>query len=877
MPLWPFGRKKRRTSKSSHVTAAARPSTSTDEKAAGVLGPSPGQDVMTLSTPAQAHTQAQAPAQAQLPSGKDGQRKRKVLSKQDRSPAMTQQKHVQTLRAPNVQGITGLPALSALDASPHLRPAQSHKSVPVFHLDRASPNPATRLGYNPPISPSRQRSHDPKGREDEVRAMVSSPLQISKRPAGTNEILRRDSKKARRTFSVRRPDDQRGSNVSLPISIPSSMSAIPDSEQRGWAVGAMDLLSPRPTVRLSLPGFPPHGGSTPGLLRNDSKKGGKLPAIAQETSRRDRRKIADLADDLGSNDLRAVLERDRRRKAQKDLEQQNRLERRMRRRAEKQRAEGATNDDEREMERRGRDRAPPTAVHPAFRRQQPEVAAETGMLTPTSTHEEHDIHDSSARGTYLKYPARGDIPQSPFGDARPSPNPSDDQLAGPLSPGSDYYSPVQTPMEEPVVGTARAVRLSQGPMSPPTSPLAPPHEASGSLSEMSDMQPQSPDPTKVVDPPARRTRGWGAIFRRGESIRRSSGDHAGRSTPSEKSFANVSKESMARQAIPAHLVHQTSTRRSGAAVRTQSRFREDLPDAPTSPLEFHTQSPLESQFESQIESPGSRMQSPDPSVRTANIAAARRGKRSTQQSACDQSRGSGTHESPDLISLERTDSPVVYDGRNSDVVMSQSLASIDSEGSWISGRSPQRKSSARSTQRVQRDSAGSIDKQLEKFHGSYEKLPIPEHEYFSTLTSNANSRSADLGSSPAATLRGGEGSAAEDGTPVRRGTARRHPTVVHNDSRVRSREGLVAEYEAGATAPPTRAGSLGGRDSADSSPSESSYMHRARSISYGFGHAKSLSAGSAKLFEITPSKSGSRVASSTSRSPAIPQSEFQSS
>lgn len=650
------------------------------------------------------------------------------------------------------------------------------------------------------------------------------------------------------------------------------------SEERGWAVGIIDVLSPRPTVRLSVPGCYPQDGSNTALSHKGSKKGGKLPAIAQESSKKDRRRVADLADDLDSSDLRTVLERDARRQEQKATKQQERLERKLRKRAEKQRAEEETErererereyeqkqrqeqeeEQEEEQERRALERAPPTAVHPAFRDRDPDEHALTGLSTPKSTREDGMNNESLPRGgTYLNYAAHQDIPQNPFDDPEHEHSPFADPVPEPSSAATERWSPVQTPLDEPVLETARFVRLSQGHISPPASP-SPIAQPAGSLSESSDLQSQRttsiPRPLtqsqrRVSESSSRRTGTWASFFRRGPSASRTSVDYAAKPNASEASFTNVSRESMSRQPqqnIPAHLIEQSGPR-SRTPARTQSRFHEDLPDAPMSP-------------------PDSRVQSPELTTVAANVASALRGKRTPQQTDLSSS--------SEPMNVGRTDSPVVPE----EVPLSHSLASIDSEGSWISGRPVHR----RSTTRVQRESTPSVvsaDRPNNDFTGSYERLPIPEHEFFSALTSNAASQrtssevpgSIGLNSTSAATQIGAGGSNTDADTPLRHGTAHRRPTVVHNEPRFKSREGLVGEFMAGSAAVPSRASSVSELESPGNSPIEQAILQKASSVNYG--HSKSLSAGSARLLNIRSSRHGSNRTSPVG-SPALQQSEFE--
>lgn len=223
--------------------------------------------------------------------------------------------------------------------------------------------------------------------------------------------------------------------------------------------------------------------------------------------------------------------------------------------------------------------------------------------------------------------------------------------------------------------------------------------------------------------------------------------------------------------------------------------------------------------------------------------------------------------------MGRTDSPVVFEESESELPVSQSLASVDSEGSWISGRPAQ----DRSTQRLQRDSAASAvsyEKQPEQYTGSYERLPVPEHEFFNSLTPEAGSRHASSEIAPHSTekdvLSATDRSEGDDITPLRHGTAHRRPRVIHNEARFKSREGLVAEYASGFVTPTRRSSAS---ESMDNSPVEQTTVQKARSVNYGLGHAKSVSAGSARMLDIPPSRMGSRK-NSPSSSPAVTQTEF---
>jgi len=274
---------------------------------------------------------------------------------------------------------------------------------------------------------------------------------------------------------------------------------------------------------------------------------------------------------------------------------------------------------------------------------------------------------------------------------------------------------------------------------------------------------------------------------------------------------------MSKQPIPAHLVGPTS-RQSGVPTRTQSKFREDLPELPISP-------------------PSSRVQSPELSIITAGVIASRRAPRGpdTQMKMVEQS------------APIRNDSPAILEDEESGA-LSQSYGSVDSEGSWISGRLGKYTSHTSHPH----GSLSSLKKAKPEFAGSFDRLPVPEHEFFAALTPDIGSRRVSvehaIDTTPTADL------SLEEATPLRQATARRRPTVVHNDPRFKSREGLLTEYQAAEPVTP-REGSMSS-DSAENSPVE---LHKAQSVNYGrmLGHGKTLSAGSAKMFDIAPKRSKS--------------------
>lgn len=468
---------------------------------------------------------------------------------------------------------------------------------------------------------------------------------------------------------------------------------------------------------------------------------------------------------------------------------------------------------------------------------------------------------------------------TPMEDVRPStPQHSQQQTTLPITPKTpertQLPTPLDSPIDEPVVSDARAVRYSRGSVSGVTHTRGPsnvselPELISERLAQEMPMESVehnedpfrdgSLHPVDTVDTtttskqdPARRRSSEGrrmsvfaSFFRRGK---RNSQDQ-GRTTPSEVSFSNTSRESMSRQPLPAHLVGTLPTtppiqiqKPSSAPRRTMSKFREDLPEFPLSP-------------------PDSRVQSPD--VPSNGAIAARRKTRTPSDLRM---------ESLTSPAGARSDSPVSPNAPVANV-MSQSLASVDSEGSWLSGR-PINRASGRSQLRSSEGSS-SVQKN-EGFNASYEELGMADDEYFRRLTPQPDERrksvhSSDmLGTKASSSLMAldatAESEEEREPTAARRRSSSeeeeyvknvpgRQPTIIHRQPRVKSTEGLLSYYlnEKPSVEGPAPKVEDDHPETPDSPSSETEpvMVQRAKSVDLGKHHVRHLSAGSAKLLDI---------------------------
>ncbi|KAJ8110915.1 hypothetical protein OPT61_g6371 [Boeremia exigua] len=667
-------------------------------------------------------------------------------------------------------------------------------------------------------------------------------------------MLRRDSKKVKGALNARFERPQ--SNISLPLedSIHSSMSG--NSELRAFRVSALDIFAPRPTIRFSVGSQYYYSGDrsspTARLERSTSRRERRPTSSKEDKQWKRTSRIDDLADTLDAGALREILDRDKRRHEKKAKADQERLRRRLERRAEKQNAgPGAT---------------PPVPVLPDAIGAVGLGIGKEAVAPATEPVQEHVVPMEDVRPTTPSTPPwLRPLTPPPMHRFEPL-----DTSIPPADDNSQLPTPIETPMEDMIISDAQAVRYSRGSVAGhvhtrgPSNVSMMPELLSERLAEESPFESVEPhyDPTRsgslhpidTIDTATtsnkassfrrrssdgRRMSAFASFFRRGKR----SSQEPGRATPSEASFSNTSRESMSRQPLPAHLVATVPTapiqikRPDSVPRRTMSKFREDLPEFPLSP-------------------PDSRVASPE-APSTSALAARRL-----------------TH-NPDLrvgsLGLavnRRSDSPI-SPGLPLGNKMSQSLASVDSEGSWLSGK-PVKRISNKSM--IRSSVASTSVQQNPEFNNSFEELGMADDEYFKRLTpqpdemrrSNLSGDMSDrkASSTAMATLdAAAESDEEDDATPyarrsqdsehVKAGVARQ-PTVIHRNLRVKSAEGLLTMFDADAPlSEETGKRTHVEPDSPQSDDSgEQATVQRAKSVDFGKQHVRHLSAGSAKLLDI---------------------------
>ncbi|KAB5532570.1 hypothetical protein GE09DRAFT_369943 [Coniochaeta sp. 2T2.1] len=653
-------------------------------------------------------------------------------------------------------------------------------------------------------SKRRKADHD---REAEIKAMSNfMPLRPATEEWLAGRPMKRDTRRVRTGLGLGWDKENRSSDISLPIadSIHSTMSS--DSEHISFRVSALEALAPRPTLRYtSHPRWSSPGSDTPGpipaRMPSQRRKFSERGAITESTLKANKR-IDDLADELDASDLRELMERDKRRRERKRQTDQEKLERRLARRAEKQKDEGTTADSasaRKNLERGvlGRD-AVGLGVDPA-------------STVVTSTRRRSSA--SLPRPTEIRPEARPDVDE-------------EKELQSP--PLETFHrttsTPLQTPMppEEPkeivphLFQSPRAKGLVRSKISRSKSSFTLDEKPEGSEALRKGSETSS----------SRGPMSWMSIFKWSNRTRR------GSEGPS--SFSNTSRETMQTTQLPTPSVNYISqSKLAGVPKRTMSRFREDLPEiAPITPPLSRVQSP-----DADIIPPTIEETSPNLERSSGEAHTSPRGNGHVYGAAVSP-RGSfeAMRETPSTFS--RPDEADVSPGGHN-----MSLASIDSEASWLSGRIGSRRRSSARAQPPHRVSSSNNSPGADQ-DATGEDVSIVEDEYLSQFTPSRESPGWNRKST------GEARPSSDEGDDARWGSVRGQvPTVVqtHTAERMKSREGLLNSFgeEAGSDDGET----TGEETSPVETPAE---MQRATSINLGKGHVRNFSAGSAKLLDLTP-------------------------
>ncbi|GMF70657.1 unnamed protein product [Aspergillus oryzae] len=508
-------------------------------------------------------------------------------------------------------------------------------------------------------------------REREIRLMSSSPIDIPRRSTLPGEQGSAYTRRGPRAQSRR--SDRHFSDVSLPLR--DSTSSLSDySESCTFKVNGFAAWTPRPVIRyVEAPRVPTARSLKPSEA--STRRETATAVSVSEDNLHSKKRVDNLADDLDAGALRELLERDRRRRERKKAEEYEKLQRKLQRAAERQRLEeiaSGTHDHQGESQdmaenQRGRS----SADHPAGSREC--IAEDASGLNETrynapgvstgswlrglskdtersdrqsfeSVHVIGNIDDSSIRERKLGM-RRSFAPSQEMGMSRSTLSPS--------------HSPTRREVYSPT--SSQAYNLGR--------------ESTSDVSRTIDSE------RRLSDHSSGRVNTITSLFRRGSSrlkrrYRERFQDRGSEfsSNTSHESFFKVPTQSSG----PPPYVPPKTFLHSGTMKRSQSKFREHFGDEPLSPPDSRLQSPdiPEEPFEqSEMEIEKSELhektQYPIP------------GSDSEPQDARGNRHYSWTGDS--------------MEGDADNIPLSQSLASIDSEGSWMSGQFLRRISQRTST------------------------------------------------------------------------------------------------------------------------------------------------------------------------------------
>ncbi|KAI1854077.1 hypothetical protein JX265_003600 [Neoarthrinium moseri] len=805
MALWPFRRKasQRRSSTGrgrlagDHAAPPPRsmtePPMATTDTPGGTAGSSPGPD------------RTKSKRQRNSPGNKKIQRRNRTYSF---SPGRRDSIRVARAREESVPPLPAgpIPVAAMYDSdyggkgpSGVTHEADLRNRVPTLHHStsqnkrRAQPLPRKKS------SKRRKEDHD---REAEIKAMSHSHP-VPTRPATETWIagrpLKRESKRTAggHTKDWHRPD----SDISLPESIHSSMSS--DSEHVSFRVSALDVLAPRPTIRYaSSPVYGVSNNSEPVRTLSQKRKLSERGPIPEATLKAHKR-VDDLADDLDASDLRELMERDKRRRERKREKEQQRVERRLARRAERQRVEEA------EAKRNGTP-PPQNLERGVLGRESPPAGQDTTSAVVTSSRRRQSAESLSKQTE----------PAAAASEAKRAPSPLDqfhrvDSITQTPTEFIEAAQPEQPPRPEelePRTSRSPSPRLinlirskKRRSKSPPQTDL-----------EKTDDKPSAPASTRVVSKSESESAGrpsdssssgkaWMSIFKwaRTGKNRRSSG-------PS--SFSNTSRDSMLASQPPNQTPNYLPIQRSNSKVpkRTMSRFREDLPELPLSP-------------------PDSRVASPEADFRPAEplpvIADDVVMRYDTPTS--------GHRATPSSMHRDEM--------QTSPAPQSMSLASIDSEGSWLSGRAAGKRASSGMRGSLTNYPLRSVSGDSE----DHDDDAVQDDDFLNIVDDKKLHRKSTGEARPSS-----DEEEQEDEQSPKWGNLTRTPTFTHRRETMRSREGLLLQTyddddkEIGIDKDSEDGTSFGGE-----SPT---VPQRATSVNFGKGHIRNFSAGSAKLLELSP-------------------------
>jgi hypothetical protein len=392
----------------------------------------------------------------------------------------------------------------------------------------------------------------------------------------------------------------------------------------------------------------------------------KAMTTSEEDLYYSKRRVNELADSLDAGALRELLDRDRRRREKKQMDDQEKLRRKLQERANAQEAANEQKISEPEPQPEAQSESEPQ-LEPVQTQPESPVAE----IQPTHEVIPEDIQEEAEEDMGVVEPAAAETGSWLRGASRASMHTGRDSLDSSRVVGNVDDGSVRERrlIQRPSFAPSHDITMSRTTLSPSHSSLrqglsSPSHSQTFGAGSTSDISKGVDSERRLSDTSGRRGNTITSLFRRGSSrIKRRYKERfqdtsAEVSNTSHESFYKIHTQSSPPppSIIPPRLLVPTNP-----IKRSQSKFTEHFGDEPLSPPDSRLQSPdIPEEVPESIEN--AQITSPDPTPSAA--VDIQNPKRRHHQSWTAES----------------------FDAESDNVPLSQSLASIDSEGSWMSGQ-----------------------------------------------------------------------------------------------------------------------------------------------------------------------------------------------
>lgn len=502
-------------------------------------------------------------------------------------------------------------------------------------------------------------------REREIRILSSTPIDIPHRQVPGHGDYAPDHR--RRKANERRAADRYMSDISLSIRDSTASSASDMSDPYTYKVNAFAALTPRPVVRyVEAPRLQTARSNNPPSTRQDKDRLAALTR-SEEDLYYSRRRVDELADSLDAGALRELLERDRRRREKKQIDDQERLRRKLQERADAQQVR-----DEQQAQVPPEHEPKPAQPEPSIVDTDPSITEPEPSLAEPLVTESRDIpmEDDVILEVEEPTPVPHDNGSWLRGESKGSDNVRESLESSRVIGNIDDSSVRERRLiQRPSFAPSQDMAMSRTTLSPSHSSIrhgmnTPSHSqtlAAGSASDIS----RGIDSRRSSDTSGRRGNTITSLFRRGSSrIKRRYKERFQDPSPevsntSHESFYKVHTQS---SPPPASMIPSRVLMPSEPIQRAHSKFTEHFGDEPLSPPDSRLQSPdiPEEAHESSFEQDDTFLHGPSPTP------------------GVDIQNPNRSH--------HRSWTSELIDAEADNVPLSQSLASIDSEGSWMSGQ-----------------------------------------------------------------------------------------------------------------------------------------------------------------------------------------------